>query len=48
MTKAFGYTVIKLERIRIMNIKIDDIPYGEWRKLTPKELEKLKELTLYN
>ena len=48
MTKAFGYTVIKLERIRIMNIKIDDIPYGEWRKLTPKELENLKELTLYN
>ena len=48
MTKAFGYTVIKLERIRIMNIKIDDIPYGEWRKLTFEELEKLKELTLYN
>lgn len=48
MTKAFGYTVIKLERIRIMNIKIDDIPYGEWRKLTFEELEKLKELALYN
>lgn len=48
MTKAFGYTVIKLERIRIMNIKIDDIPYGEWRKLTSAELEKLKELALYN
>ena len=48
MTKAFGYTVIKLERIRIMNIKIDDIPYGKWRKLTFEELEKLKELALYN
>ena len=48
MTKAFGYTVIKLERIRIMNIKIDEIPYGEWRKLTSEELEKLKELALYN
>ena len=48
MTKAFGYTVIRLERIRIMNIKIDDIPYGEWRKLTFEELEKLKELALYN
>lgn len=48
MTKAFGYNVIKLERIRIMNIKIDDIPYGEWRKLTFEELEKLKELALYN
>ena len=48
MSKAFGYTVIKLERIRIMNIEIDDIPYGEWRKLTSVELEKLKELALYN
>lgn len=48
MTKAFGYTVIKLERVRIMNIKIDGIPYGEWRKLTFEELEKLKELALYN
>ena len=46
MTKAFGYTVIKLERIRIMNIKIDDIPYGEWRKLTSEELEKLKESSI--
>ena len=48
MTKAFGYTVIKLERIRIMNIKIDDIEYGQWRKLTSRELEKLKELTSYH
>ena len=48
MSKAFGYNVIKLERIRIMNIEIDDIPYGEWRKLTSVELEKLKELALYN
>ena len=48
MTKAFGYTVIKLERIRIMNIKIDDIEYGQWRKLTSRELENLKELTSYH
>lgn len=48
MTKAFGYNVIKLERIRIMNIKIDDIEYGQWRKLTSRELEKLKELTSYH
>ena len=48
MTKAFGYTVTKLERIRIMNIKIDNIEYGKWRKLTSRELEKLKELTSYH
>lgn len=48
MTKAFGYNVIKLERIRIMNIKIDDIPYGEWRNITKGELDILKIETGYN
>lgn len=42
MCKAFGYTVIKLERIRIMNIKIDGIESGKWRKLTEVELHELK------
>ena len=48
MTKVFGYNVIKLERIRIMNIKIDDIPYGEWRNITKGELDTLKIETGYN
>lgn len=48
MTKAFGYNVIKLERIRIMNIKIDGIPYGEWRNITKGELDTLKIETGYN
>ena len=43
MAKAFGYTVIKLERIRIMNIKLDDIEYGTWRNITEEELKVLKE-----
>lgn len=43
MTKAFGYTVINLKRIRIMNIKIDGIDKGKWRKLTVQEVEQLKE-----
>ena len=43
MTKAFGYTVTKLERVRIMNIKVDNIEYGKWRNLTDEELKKLKE-----
>ena len=42
MTKAFGYTVTKLERVRIMNIKVDNIEYGKWRNLTDEELKKLK------
>ena len=47
MSKAFGYNVIKLERIRIMNIKIDNIEYGEWRELTINELEGLKNQCRY-
>lgn len=43
MAKAFGYTVTKLERIRIMNIKLDGIGYGNWREITDEEIEALKE-----
>lgn len=38
MSKAFGFTVIRLERIRIVNIKIDGITIGTWRELTDKEV----------
>ena len=44
MTKAFGYTVIKLERIRIMNINLGELRIGEWRDLTYKELKGLNNL----
>lgn len=43
MSKAFGYIVIKLERIRIMNIKIDGIDYGKWRNLEVIEIQELRE-----
>lgn len=43
MSRAFGYTVINLKRIRIMNIKIDGIDKGKWRNLTAQEVEQLKE-----
>ena len=42
MSKAFGYSVVKLERIRILNIKIDDIELGHWRHLTEKEVIELR------
>jgi 23S rRNA pseudouridine2604 synthase len=44
MSKAFGYTVIKLKRIRIINIKIDGIEVGKWRKLSDEEVEELRML----
>lgn len=41
MSKQLGYTVKKLERIRIMNISIDNIEYGKWRYLNKDEIEVL-------
>ncbi|GCL73953.1 23S rRNA pseudouridine(2604) synthase RluF [Paenibacillus naphthalenovorans] len=41
MCAAFGYEVRKLKRVRIMNIKLGDLPLGRWRDLKPDELEAL-------
>ncbi|SHJ28704.1 23S rRNA pseudouridine2604 synthase [Clostridium cavendishii DSM 21758] len=41
MTKVFGYNVIRLERIRIMNIELRGIEYGKWRNLTEEEIIEL-------
>jgi 23S rRNA pseudouridine2604 synthase len=44
MSKAFGYEVIRLERIRIVNIKVDDIECGKWRDLTEEEVIGLRSI----
>lgn len=41
MCNAFDYQVIKLQRIRVMNIKLDKLKIGEWRDLTETELSEL-------
>ncbi|MGH4052548.1 MAG: pseudouridine synthase [Clostridium sp.] len=41
MSKMFGYTVIRLERIRIINIKVEGIDIGSWRHLMEKEVIEL-------
>lgn len=41
MCNAFDYQVIKLQRIRVMNIKLDKLKLGEWRDLTETELADL-------
>ena len=43
MCEVFNYTVVKLKRTRIMNIKLD-IPVGKYRELTQKELKTLFQL----
>ncbi len=39
MCEHFGYDVIKLERIRIMNISLKGLPLGDWRDLTESEIK---------
>lgn len=41
MCQAFGYTVVKLQRIRIMNITLGNLKIGHWRNLTARELTQL-------
>src|SRR5690554_4879157 len=43
MCEYLGYDVIALQRIRIMNLELGDLPIGKWRNLTEEELEILKE-----
>ncbi len=38
MVEHFGYEVVKLERVRIMNVTLKGLPVGDWRELTPQEL----------
>jgi 23S rRNA pseudouridine2604 synthase len=42
MSRAFGYTVVRLERIRVLNVRLEGIPYGKWRKLTQAEISGLR------
>jgi 23S rRNA pseudouridine2604 synthase len=44
MCKECGYEVTKLKRIRIMNIKLDNLSYGKYRVLNESEIFKLNEL----
>lgn len=44
MCEHFGYEVIKLERIRIMNIGLKGLPIGDWRDLTKSEMDTIDKL----
>jgi 23S rRNA pseudouridine2604 synthase len=41
MCEHFGYTVRSLQRVRIMHVRLGDLPVGKWRNLTPEELRGL-------
>ncbi len=47
MCETFGYKVVSLKRIRIMNIRLGNLPEGHYRKIDGSELkELLKDLNL--
>jgi 23S rRNA pseudouridine2604 synthase len=41
MCNVFGYQVLKLQRVRIMHIRLGKLKPGEWRELTEEELNDL-------
>jgi len=44
MCEVFGYEVVKLKRVRIMNVTLGSLPVGQWRYLTPDELKVINKL----
>lgn len=44
MCRCFGYRVVALKRIRIMNIELGDLKTGKYRHVSGKELRELKKL----
>lgn len=44
MCAYLGYEVKKLKRVRIMNLKLGDLPVGQYKEVTGRELARLEEL----
>lgn len=45
MCEYFGYKVVKLERTRVMHIKLGNIKLGQWRNLAAEDIEILRKKT---
>ncbi len=44
MCAHFNYDVVSLRRVRIMNIKLGDLPVGTWRYFTKNETAEIKKI----
>ena len=44
MCEYLGYEVIRLQRTRIMSIRLEGIAPGKWRYFTPKEIKTIQKL----
>ena len=47
MCSALGLQCKSLQRTRIINIHLGDLPNGKWRDLTDKELDEMYKLMNY-
>ncbi|MCP1313856.1 23S rRNA pseudouridine(2604) synthase RluF, partial [Halomonas sp. 707D7] len=45
MCEHFGFEVVELVRTRIMNVSLKGLALGDWRDLTPKEIDTIVRLT---
>jgi len=45
MCEVFGFEVVKLERLRIMNVTLKGLAEGDWRDLTPAEVSTILAMT---
>jgi len=44
MAEFLGYQVTRLKRVRIMNIRLDDLKAGQWRELSESEVAQIESL----
>lgn len=44
MCQALGYKVVKLKRVKVMNISLGNLETGRWRYLTPEETREMHAL----
>lgn len=44
MCAVLEYKVVRLKRVRIMNVHLGNLPVGQWRHLTPEELVMIRKL----
>ncbi|MFC0186803.1 pseudouridine synthase [Fictibacillus aquaticus] len=44
MCKTLGYNVIRLKRVRLMNLTLNGLETGEWRELKAAELQEMNDL----
>jgi 23S rRNA pseudouridine2604 synthase len=43
MCDALGYQVIKLKRVRIVNIKLGTLPEGKWQEVPAAQIKELEQ-----